>query len=48
MPAAAYMPCADDANCRRPGRMWVDGMDPKARVCVEHYYLRIDAARKSA
>ena len=47
MPAEQMPPghvqCADDEKCRKPGRMWVEGMDPKKRVCVEHYYARLDA-----
>ena len=34
--------CADDASCRKPGLMWLEGMAPKERVCVEHYYARIE------
>ena len=37
-----HIQCADDSSCRKPGRMWVEGMEAKARVCVEHYYARLD------
>lgn len=34
--------CAGDANCRYPGRIWVDGIGPKERMCVEHYYAWLE------
>lgn len=36
--------CADDQACRKPGLMWVEGLDKKARICVEHYYTRLEKA----
>jgi hypothetical protein len=30
------VPCADDAQCRYPGRIWFPGMPRRERVCVEH------------
>ncbi len=32
-----HVPCAADENCRKPGRMWVDGLLRHERICVEHY-----------
>jgi hypothetical protein len=32
-----HIPCAADPNCRHCGRMWVEGLPQKARICIEHY-----------
>lgn len=32
-----HVPCAADPGCRKPGRLWVDGLDHKKRICVDHY-----------
>lgn len=34
--------CAADADCRYPGRIWVDGYGAKERLCVEHYYAWLE------
>lgn len=38
--APGFVQCADDAECRKPGRLWFQSMDPKARVCVDHATAR--------
>lgn len=38
----SHIPCADDPNCRKPGRLWLEGMPTKHRICVDHYYARLD------
>lgn len=35
-----HIPCADNATCRKPGRLWFPSMDLKARVCVDHATVR--------
>ena len=43
-----HVQCADDAQCRKPGRMWIEGMPAKARVCIEHFYVRLESRRTAA
>lgn len=32
-----FVQCAANPKCRYPGRLWLVGMEPNERVCVEHY-----------
>lgn len=41
-----YVPCAADAACRKPGRMWVDGMGENERICIEHYYAALERGKR--
>jgi hypothetical protein len=31
-------PCAADAMCRFPGRLWVKNLPHDQRLCINHYY----------
>ena len=37
----ARVPCAADAACRFAGRMWIRGLLPTERICVDHYYIAV-------
>lgn len=37
-----HLQCAADAACRKPGRMYVDGLNPQDRLCVYHFYIALD------
>lgn len=37
-----HVQCASDAACRKPGRMYVEGLNPRARICVHHFYVALD------
>lgn len=48
LPALERVPCAADAACKYTGRMWVRGLEPSARLCVQHYSQAIDEDRSLA
>jgi hypothetical protein len=43
-----HIPCSADSACRKPGRLFVEGMKPKDRICIVHYYQAIERGAKDA
>lgn len=43
-----FTPCAGDPGCRFPGRMFVTGLDPRERLCVNHYYIALESGARDA
>ena len=43
-----FTPCAGNPACRYPGRMFVTGLDPNQRLCVNHYYIALENGAKDA
>lgn len=37
-----YTPCAGNAACRFPGRLWVRTLGPTERLCINHYYRALE------
>ena len=42
-----HVQCAADPNCRYSGRMWIEGLEQKQRLCVNHYYIALDKIRNA-
>lgn len=36
------IPCAGNAECRFPGRLWVSTLPRNERLCVFHYYRALE------
>ncbi len=43
-----HVPCTGDPSCRFPGRMFVAGMNPQDRLCIDHYYRAIEGGAVDA
>ena len=37
-----FTPCAGNAGCRYPGRLWVRTLSSNERLCINHYYLALE------
>ena len=40
--SAGHVQCAADSACCKPGRMYVEGLNQKDRICVHHFYIALE------
>jgi hypothetical protein len=43
-----HVPCAADSACRFPGRMLLEGMSLRDRICIFHFYKAMERGEKEA